>query len=66
MFMVSMDVLRFAMSILTSVCGLVLLSGAGTELYRGGGVIIMFGLLGTALVTLTVLKLVEQRRQTIA
>jgi multidrug efflux pump subunit AcrB len=60
-----------AMSTLTTVFGLaplVFLPGAGTELYRGVGVIVMFGLMGTALVTLTflpaltvtVLKIVEQ------
>ena len=47
-----------AMSTLTTVFGLaplVLLAGEGTELYRGVGVIVMFGLLGTAVVTLTFL-----------
>jgi multidrug efflux pump subunit AcrB len=47
-----------AMSTLTTVCGLaplVLLPGEGTELYRGVGVIVLFGLLGTAFVTLTFL-----------
>ncbi|MCP4408256.1 MAG: efflux RND transporter permease subunit [Gammaproteobacteria bacterium] len=47
-----------AMSTLTTVCGLaplVLLPGEGTELYRGVGVIVMFGLLGTAVVSLTFL-----------
>jgi multidrug efflux pump subunit AcrB len=47
-----------AMSTLTTVCGLaplVLLPGEGTELYRGVGVIVMFGLLGTAVVALTFL-----------
>lgn len=47
-----------AMSTLTTVFGLaplVFLPGEGTELYRGVGVIVMFGLLGTALVTLTFL-----------
>ena len=47
-----------AMSTLTTVFGLaplVFLAGEGTELYRGVGVIVMFGLLGTALVTLTFL-----------
>ena len=34
---------------------LVFLAGEGTELYRGVGVIVMFGLLGTALVSLTFL-----------
>jgi multidrug efflux pump subunit AcrB len=43
------------MSTATTLFGLaplVLLPGAGTELYRGLGVIVMFGLLGSALVTL--------------
>ena len=47
-----------AMSTLTTVCGLaplVLIPGEGTELYRGAGVIVLFGLLGTAVVTLTFL-----------
>ena len=47
-----------AMSTLTTVFGLaplVLLAGEGTELYRGVGVIVMFGLLGTAIVSLTFL-----------
>jgi multidrug efflux pump subunit AcrB len=47
-----------AMSTLTTVFGLaplVLLAGEGTELYRGVGVIVMFGLLGTALLSLTFL-----------
>ena len=47
-----------AMSTLTTVFGLaplVFLAGEGTELYRGVGVIVLFGLLGTALVTLTFL-----------
>ncbi|BAZ93103.1 cation/multidrug efflux pump [Thiohalobacter thiocyanaticus] len=47
-----------AMSTLTTLGGLaplVLLPGEGTELYRGVGVIVLFGLLGTALVTLTFL-----------
>jgi len=46
------------MSTLTTVFGLaplVLLPGEGTELYRGVGVIVMFGILGSALVTLTFL-----------
>jgi len=60
-----------AMSTLTTVFGLaplVFLAGEGTELYRGVGVIVMFGLLGTAVVSLTflpaltvlVLKLTKQ------
>ena len=47
-----------AMSTLTTVFGLaplVFLSGEGTELYRSVGVIVMFGLLGTSIVTLTFL-----------
>ena len=47
-----------AMSTITTLFGLaplVLLPGAGTELYRGVGVIVMFGIVGAALVTLTML-----------
>jgi multidrug efflux pump subunit AcrB len=47
-----------AMSTLTTVVGLaplVFLPGAGAELYRGVGAIVLFGVLGTALVTLTFL-----------
>jgi multidrug efflux pump subunit AcrB len=47
-----------AMSTLTTVFGLaplVLLPGAGTELYRGVGAIVMFGVMGTAIVALTFL-----------
>lgn len=47
-----------AMSTITTLVGLaplVLLSGAGTELYRGVGAIVMFGIIGAALVTLTML-----------
>jgi multidrug efflux pump subunit AcrB len=47
-----------AMSTLTTVCGLaplVFLPGAGTELYRGVGAIVLFGVLGTAVVSLTFL-----------
>jgi len=62
-----------AMSTVTTVFGLaplVFLPGEGTELYRGVGAIVLFGLLGTAVVTLTflpaltltVLGLVERRR----
>jgi multidrug efflux pump subunit AcrB len=46
------------MSTLTTVFGLaplVFIPGAGTELYRGVGVIVMFGILGATLVTLTLL-----------
>lgn len=47
-----------AMSTLTTVFGLaplVFIPGEGTELYRGVGVIVLAGILGTALVTLTYL-----------
>jgi multidrug efflux pump subunit AcrB len=47
-----------AMSTVTTVCGLaplVFLPGEGTELYRGVGAIVLFGLVGTALVTLSFL-----------
>ncbi len=47
-----------AMSTLTTACGLaplVFLPGEGAELYRGVGAIVMFGLLGTAVVSLTFL-----------
>ncbi len=47
-----------AMSTLTTVSGLaplVFLPGSGTELYRGVGAIVLFGLMGTALVTVTAL-----------
>jgi multidrug efflux pump subunit AcrB len=47
-----------AMSTLTTVFGLaplVFLPGAGTELYRGVGAIVLFGVLGTAIVALTFL-----------
>ena len=47
-----------AMTTVTTVFGLsplVLLPGAGTELYRGLGAIVMFGLLSSALVTVTFL-----------
>lgn len=47
-----------AMSTITTLCGLaplVLIPGAGTELYRGVGAIVMFGIVGAALVTLTTL-----------
>ena len=44
------------MSMVTTVCGLsplVLNPGAGTELYRGLGAIVLFGLLFSTLVTLS-------------
>ena len=47
-----------AMSTVTTICGLaplVFIPGAGTELYRGVGAIVLFGILGTAIVTLTFL-----------
>jgi multidrug efflux pump subunit AcrB len=53
--------LRFrpiAMSTLTTICGLsplVFMPGAGTELYRGVGAIVLFGILGAAVVSLTML-----------
>ncbi|GHC36653.1 efflux RND transporter permease subunit [Aidingimonas halophila] len=43
-----------AMTTLTTICGLsplVFLPGEGTELYRGVGAIVLFGLLGSAIVT---------------
>ena len=47
-----------AMSSITTICGLsplVFLPGAGTELYRGLGVIVLFGVAGATVVTLTFL-----------
>ncbi|WP_334078942.1 efflux RND transporter permease subunit [Microbulbifer sp. M83] len=47
-----------AISSITTICGLaplVFLPGAGTELYRGVGVIVMGGIIGATLVTLTML-----------
>ncbi|HSX85421.1 MAG TPA: efflux RND transporter permease subunit, partial [Cellvibrio sp.] len=47
-----------AISTITTICGLaplVFLPGAGSELYRGVGVIVMSGIIGAALVTLTML-----------
>ncbi|MFZ9054104.1 MAG: efflux RND transporter permease subunit [Woeseiaceae bacterium] len=47
-----------AMSTLTTLCGLsplVFIPGAGTELYRGVGAIVLFGILGSAIVSLTML-----------
>jgi multidrug efflux pump subunit AcrB len=46
------------MSTVTTVCGLsplVLMPGEGTELYRGLGAIVLFGLLFSSIVTLTIL-----------
>ena len=54
-----------AMSTLTTVFGLaplVLLPGAGTELYRGVGAIVLFGILGAALVSLTMLPALTTTR----
>ncbi|WP_404471370.1 efflux RND transporter permease subunit [Vreelandella venusta] len=61
-----------AITTLTTLCGLsplVFLPGEGTELYRGVGAIVLFGLLGAAVVTVTflpalmisVLKITERR-----
>ncbi len=47
-----------AMSTLTTICGLsplVFMPGEGTELYRGVGAIVLFGILGAAVVALTML-----------
>ncbi len=47
-----------AMSTLTTICGispLVFMPGEGTELYRGVGAIVLFGILGAAIVSLTML-----------
>ncbi|MFV8817011.1 efflux RND transporter permease subunit [Haliea sp. E17] len=47
-----------AMSTITTIFGLaplVLIPGAGTELYRGVGAIVMFGIIGATVVTLTML-----------
>ncbi|MEE2762887.1 MAG: efflux RND transporter permease subunit [Pseudomonadota bacterium] len=47
-----------AMTTLTTLCGLsplVFLPGEGTELYRGVGAIVLFGLVGAAIVTVTFL-----------
>ena len=47
-----------AMTTMTTLCGLsplVFLPGEGTELYRGVGAIVLFGLLGAAIVTVTFL-----------
>lgn len=47
-----------AISTITTICGLaplVFLPGAGSELYRGVGVIVMAGIIGATLVTLTML-----------
>jgi multidrug efflux pump subunit AcrB len=65
------------MSTITTVCGLsplVLLPGAGAELYRGLGAIVLFGLLFSSMITLTVLpvlltlffQLTNRKKATIA
>ncbi len=49
------------MSVITTICGLaplVFVPGEGTELYRGVGAIVLFGLAGAAIVTLTFLPAV--------
>ncbi|MGB5164629.1 MAG: efflux RND transporter permease subunit [Woeseiaceae bacterium] len=63
-----------AMSTLTTICGLsplVFIPGAGTELYRGVGAIVLFGILGAAIVSVTMLPALtisvlewNQRRRT--
>ena len=61
-----------AMSTLTTICGispLVFMPGEGTELYRGVGAIVLFGILGAAIVSLTMLpaltvSVLEWRRPT--
>jgi multidrug efflux pump subunit AcrB len=66
-----------AMSTLTTICGLsplVFIPGAGTELYRGVGAIVLFGILGAAIVsvtmlpalTISVLEWNENRKATLA
>ncbi len=55
---VSVRLRPIVMTTLTTISGLsplVLIPGEGTELYRGVGAIVMFGLLGATLVTLTFL-----------
>ena len=63
-----------AMSTVTTVCGLaplVFIGGEGTELYRGVGAIVLFGIVGAAIVSLTflpalttvVLSLADARRR---
>ena len=55
---VSLRIRPIAMSTLTTICGLaplVFIPGAGTELYRGVGAIVLFGILGAAVVSLTML-----------
>ncbi len=55
---VSARIRPIAMSTLTTICGLsplVFIPGAGTELYRGVGAIVLFGILGAAIVSVTML-----------
>ena len=55
---VSLRLRPIAMSTLTTICGLsplVFIPGAGTELYRGVGAIVLFGILGAAIVSVTML-----------
>ena len=55
---VSVRLRPIAMSTITTICGLaplVFIPGAGTELYRGVGAIVLFGILGSAIVSLTFL-----------
>ncbi len=55
---VSLRLRPIAMSTLTTICGLsplVFIPGAGTELYRGVGAIVLFGILGAAVVSVTML-----------
>jgi multidrug efflux pump subunit AcrB len=55
---ISSRIRPIAMSTLTTICGLsplVFIPGAGTELYRGVGAIVLFGILGAAVVSVTML-----------
>ena len=55
---VAVRIRPIAMSTLTTIVGLsplVFIPGAGTELYRGVGAIVLFGILGAAIVSLTML-----------
>ncbi len=48
----------YPLLIMTTICGLsplVFIPGAGTELYRGVGAIVLFGILGAAVVSVTML-----------
>ncbi|MFP4537890.1 MAG: efflux RND transporter permease subunit [Dichotomicrobium sp.] len=66
-----------AMSTITTFCGLaplVFIPGEGTELYRGVGAVVMFGIVGAAIVSLTflpaltslVLSLSDHKREPVA